>query len=209
MWPFSEHQSKKIIIPLAKYVNQMIITAKYIVVFISFRCSLHFSSAKYNFQMATIYISFTILQRFCLLKMFCLYSTTSSILSFAHVILIDDKCFLYYVLYFLKRECSQELREIQKKKNFVRKKMLSFPDFFGQSSLEKWSDCRCLKSFTVIKKFFIKDFFGKCEQIRRKLRIWLHLLNKFLMENFIFAQCKLVKITNNSKILLKIFNILL
>ena len=34
-------------------------------------------------------------------------------------------------------------------------------------------------------KFSIKDFFSKCDQIRRKLRIWSHLLKKFLMENFI------------------------
>ena len=45
----------------------------------------------------------------------------------------------------------------------------------------------------------IKDFFSKCDQIRRKLgiwlhllkkplRIWSHLLKKSLMENFIFAQ---------------------
>ena len=38
-------------------------------------------------------------------------------------------------------------------------------------------------------KFSIKDFFSKCDQIRRKLRIWSHLLNKSLMENFIFVQC--------------------
>ena len=36
-------------------------------------------------------------------------------------------------------------------------------------------------------KFFIKDFFSKCEQIRRKLRIWSHLLKKSLMENLIFG----------------------
>ena len=35
-------------------------------------------------------------------------------------------------------------------------------------------------------KFSIKDFFSKCEQIRRKLRIRSHLLKKPLMENFIF-----------------------
>ena len=34
--------------------------------------------------------------------------------------------------------------------------------------------------------FSIKDFFSKCDQIRRKLRIWSHLLKKSLMENFIF-----------------------
>ena len=31
------------------------------------------------------------------------------------------------------------------------------------------------------------DFFSKCDQIRRELRIWLHLLKKYLMENFIFC----------------------
>ena len=36
-------------------------------------------------------------------------------------------------------------------------------------------------------KFFIKDFFSKCNQIRSLLRIWSHLLKKFLMENFIFC----------------------
>ena len=35
-------------------------------------------------------------------------------------------------------------------------------------------------------KFPIKDFFSKCDQIRRKLRIWSHLLKKSLMENFYF-----------------------
>ena len=35
--------------------------------------------------------------------------------------------------------------------------------------------------------YSIKDFFSKCEQIRRKLRIWSHLLKKSLMANFIFC----------------------
>ena len=29
-------------------------------------------------------------------------------------------------------------------------------------------------------------FFSKCDQIRRKLQIWTHLLEKCFMENFIF-----------------------
>ena len=33
----------------------------------------------------------------------------------------------------------------------------------------------------------MKDFFSICDQIRRKLRIWSHLLRKSLMENFIFC----------------------
>ena len=36
-------------------------------------------------------------------------------------------------------------------------------------------------------KFSIKDFSRKCDQIRRKLRIWSHLLEKSLIENFIFC----------------------
>ena len=40
-------------------------------------------------------------------------------------------------------------------------------------------------------KFSIKDFFSKCDQIRSffrsSLRIWSHLLEKSLMENFIFC----------------------
>ena len=40
-------------------------------------------------------------------------------------------------------------------------------------------------------KFSIKYFFSKCDQIRRKLRIWSHLLKKSLMENFIFCAVKL------------------
>ena len=39
-------------------------------------------------------------------------------------------------------------------------------------------------------KFSIKDFLSKCEQTRRKLRVWAHLLEKSLMENFIFCAVK-------------------
>ena len=35
-------------------------------------------------------------------------------------------------------------------------------------------------------KFSIKNFFSKCDKIRRNLRIWSYLLEKSLMENFIF-----------------------
>ena len=40
-------------------------------------------------------------------------------------------------------------------------------------------------------KLSIKDFFSKCDQILRELRIWSHLLKKSLMENFTFCavQC--------------------
>ena len=49
--------------------------------------------------------------------------------------------------------------------------------------------------YTVQKiKFSIKDFFSQCDQIRRKLPIWSHLLKKSLMENFIFL-CSATKST--------------
>ena len=45
-------------------------------------------------------------------------------------------------------------------------------------------------------EFSIKDFFSKCGQIRRKLRIWSHLMMKSLMENFIF--CAVIKMNQAS-----------
>ena len=36
-------------------------------------------------------------------------------------------------------------------------------------------------------KFPIKDFYSKCDQIPSFLRIWLYLLKKPLMENFIYC----------------------
>ena len=44
-------------------------------------------------------------------------------------------------------------------------------------------------------KFLIKDFFSKYDQIRRKLRIWSHLLKKSLMENFIFYVVNKAKVS--------------
>ena len=36
-------------------------------------------------------------------------------------------------------------------------------------------------------KFSTKDLFSKCNEIRSFLRIWPHLLKKYLVENFIFC----------------------
>ena len=36
-------------------------------------------------------------------------------------------------------------------------------------------------------KFSIKDFYSKCDQVSKKLRIWSHLLKKLLVENFTFC----------------------
>ena len=44
-------------------------------------------------------------------------------------------------------------------------------------------------------KFSIKDFFSKCDQIRRKLRIWSHLLKKSLKwKTSFFVQWELTKV---------------
>ena len=54
--------------------------------------------------------------------------------------------------------------------------------------IEKSNIFQAFPSATAQKiKFAIKDFFSKCDQIRKKLRIWSHLLRKSLMENFIFC----------------------
>ena len=44
---------------------------------------------------------------------------------------------------------------------------------------------KCSRDYTAQKMKF-KDFFSKCDQIRRKMWTWSHLLKKSLMENFIF-----------------------
>ena len=43
-------------------------------------------------------------------------------------------------------------------------------------------------------KFSITDFFGKCDQIHKKLPIWSHLLKKSLLENFIFCAVHILNI---------------
>ena len=43
-------------------------------------------------------------------------------------------------------------------------------------------------------KFCIKDFSSKCDQIRRKLQIWSHLLEKSLMENFVFWAVEMLSV---------------
>ena len=51
-------------------------------------------------------------------------------------------------------------------------------------------------------KFSIKDFFSKCDQIRRNLWIWSHLLKNSLMANFIFCAVELAGIEfQNSQIM--------
>ena len=54
-------------------------------------------------------------------------------------------------------------------------------------------------SYTAQKmKFSIKDFFSKCDRIHSFLRIWSHLLNISLMENFIFREVLYTIFVTNS-----------
>ena len=49
-------------------------------------------------------------------------------------------------------------------------------------------------------KLSIKDFSSKCDQIRSFLRIWSHLLKKYLMENFIFCAVVFIGKVSNKNI---------
>ena len=46
---------------------------------------------------------------------------------------------------------------------------------------------RQMLSSTITTQKTNKDFFSKCDQIRRRLWIWSHILKKSLMENFTFC----------------------
>ena len=53
-------------------------------------------------------------------------------------------------------------------------------------------------------KFSIKNFFSKCDQIRRKPRIWSHLLKKSLVTNFIFCAAMSMSHHVNEEHILKV-----
>ena len=64
-----------------------------------------------------------------------------------------------------------------------------------EMKIQNWT--HLLKVITAQKmKLSIKGFFSKCDQIRRKLRIWSYLLNKSLMENVIFlcSECDIYRV---------------
>ena len=83
-------------------------------------------------------------------------------------------------------------------------------EIFNASSVnKKWSCHRyqggssyrhSIKSLDIKMKFSIKDFLSKCNQIRSFLWIWSHLLNKSLMENFIFCEVQGIRYTNQLKL---------
>ena len=79
----------------------------------------------------------------------------------------------------------------------VSKLQLSLTNFFDFSNFKRYiffflSNSlilfQILKDYTAQKmKFSIQNIFSKCDQIRKKLRIWSHLRKKSLIENLVFC----------------------
>ena len=74
---------------------------------------------------------------------------------------------------------------------FFRTLSLTFPLNTGHKlNIFPFVILHCIKM-----KLSTKDFFSKCDQICRKLRIWSHLLKKSLTKNFIFLCSVLAEAT--------------
>ena len=86
-------------------------------------------------------------------------------------------------------DCTPDLIPVHTK-SFVWKKLKFEIVWEKKSSVLGNGLLIALKDFYTSQKmkFSKKDFFSKCDQIRRKLQIWSNLLKKSLMENFLFVQ---------------------
>ena len=73
--------------------------------------------------------------------------------------------------------------------------MENMPPEKGFQPLKKRMKFPLLSNTVQQVKFSIKYFFGKYDQIRSFLRIWSHLLKKYLIENFIFVQWEIAQKT--------------
>ena len=87
------------------------------------------------------------------------------------------------------RSIARKREELRIIPTFCVEKCIRFPPgspfrvLWVETFFRPWS----LRKLHKKMKFFIKDFFNKFDQIRRKLRIWSHLLKKSLIETFIFG----------------------
>ena len=102
---------------------------------------------------------------------------------------------------FYHRQLAESLILFVYQKMLICSKTISyFPKFFNNFMLIARSTAQKVQ-------FFIKDFFSRCDQIRRKLRIWSHLLKKSLMQNFIFCAMAYFGLRKRRKVLhLQIIN---
>ena len=88
------------------------------------------------------------------------------------------------ILYKRKHNSQTSLIKLFKENSYWQKHL----NYFRKKVQSLICDMVLNTNFTAQKmNFSIKDFFSKCDQIRKKLRIWSHLLKKSLMENFIFC----------------------
>ena len=95
-------------------------------------------------------------------------------------------CFLYFFFsfYFLQVDFLQNFN-LKVKYHFKNRALSPLYNFSLQKSEHL---CFSLFSNTARKmKFSIKDFVSKCDQICREMCIWSNLLEKSLIENFIFC----------------------
>ena len=105
----------------------------------------------------------------------------------------QQNAFQHFRSLLLRRQKQQKILEflaINFEKNvFTAARLISCRQYFlcvclrGLKSLQKF----VMKPVIPLHKFSINDFSSKDYHIRRKLRIWSHLLKKSLMENFIFC----------------------
>ena len=68
--------------------------------------------------------------------------------------------------------------------------MKNTPEYgFSLTRIFSYEDRICVSAqiYSTKIKFFIKNFFSKCDQICSFRRIWSHLLKKYSIENFIFC----------------------
>ena len=63
----------------------------------------------------------------------------------------------------------------------------------------KWEQLLESGEINFTKKFSLEGFFGKCQQIRRFLRVYSHLLIKYLMEKYFFSNYYLKSSQQNKK----------
>ena len=83
-----------------------------------------------------------------------------------------------------KEDYDNLFNDVNNSANILKKLVKTVPDNVEKKGINN------VISTTQKMKFPIKDFFSKCDQIRRKLQIWWHLLRKSLMENFVFWAVK-------------------
>ena len=101
---------------------------------------------------------------------------------FQHYDSMQQRVYFHQAKYFNEVECTPPPHHTPPYPPPIREQPRKGPTWIGLKKLSSFGN-----KITKKMKFPIKDFFIKCDQIRSLLRIWSHLLKKFLMGNFIFC----------------------